>query len=196
MKKMSTLFAAVFMLATIFSATKSYAQFSYGVKAGAIQSAFKQKAGAETDSKTGFVAGAFAAYTIIPNLDVQVEGLYSQLGAKQDVDGSTGKYKFNYINVPVLAKYNVWNGIYAIAGGQFGYLVSAKTELKGQKEDIKDNAKKTDLGLVFGGGYETRNGIGAEIRYLPGMKDISNNSTSIKNVAWQLTLSYRIKSRK
>jgi hypothetical protein len=192
MKKMSTLFAAIALLIASFASTQLNAQFTYGVKAGASRSTFKTTSNMEEKAKTGFVAGVYGNYNIVGNLSLQAELLYAQLGSKDENSvGGNGKYNFNYLQIPVVARYEVWNGLYAVAGAQFGQLLSAKTTANGHSENIKENVKKTDLGIVGGLGYELKRGIGAELRYIPGIKDISQNSKTIKNVNWQLTLHYR-----
>ncbi len=117
------------------------AQFSVGVKAGAGVTNFSENADNELKSKTGLVIGALGTYQIQPKLSVQGELLYSMQGAKE----GKGSYGFNYINLPLTVRYNVWNNLQLHTGPQLGFLTSAKTNYMGNKEDVKDNLKDGDF---------------------------------------------------
>ncbi len=180
-------FVIVGLLVSSLFTMQATAQTSFGVKAGATFSNFKGDQAEET--KTGLVIGGFGTYNFTEKISGQLELLYTQLGAREN----GGSYDFSYVNVPLLARYNVWNGLNIETGPQIGFLLSGKTKSSsGNKTDIKHLLNKTDFGWVIGAAYELPNGAGAGIRYTPGFSDISTNSDDIKNTAFQITLSYRL----
>ena len=58
-----------------------------------------------TDSKTGFAGGGVLNYNFSNVFALQTEVLYTQKGFKEEENGFTLKFKLNYIEVPVLAKF-------------------------------------------------------------------------------------------
>jgi len=191
MKRKSITITAIFLLMASLFTTQMHAQLSAGIKAGMNVAGFKSDDD-DQESKTGIVLGAFTAYSLTPKFDLQAELMFSQQGAKE----GSGSYNFNYIVLPVIAKFSVWNNLYVSSGPQFGFLGSAKTKEDGEKEDIRDNVKSSDLSWIFGAGYQFKQGFVADMRFIPGLSDISDNSARIKNTVFQLTIGYRIGKRK
>ncbi len=115
---------------------------------------------------------------------------FSQQGSKFG-ESSSGKDRLNYINVPIVLRYQHPSGFYAEGGLQPGFLISAKSEYMGQTQDIKDEVKSFDFGLPFGVGYQFKNHIGIGARVIPGMTHISENSDNKgKNFGLNLRGSY------
>jgi len=83
-----------------------------------------------TSSKTGFMGGFFVGLPIGTNVDIEPEILYAMKGAKYDNEFFKGQYKFDYIEIPVLFKYNFQpeGGVYALAGPAVGFNVSCKDQ--------------------------------------------------------------------
>ncbi|MDM1407081.1 porin family protein [Myroides sp. DF42-4-2] len=147
----------------------------------------------ESKSKTGFHVGAVAEIFINEKFAVQPEVLYSTQGVKGPY---SFKASFDYINVPIMAKYYVIDGLSLQAGPQVGFLVKAEEEEKisGIKEsqDIKDYAKKVDFGLNFGVGYELPMGVFADLRYNLGLSKLDKDGEgSSKNSVFQLSVGYK-----
>ncbi len=192
MKKISIIATVMALLmASLFTMSAS-AQFSVGVKAGAGLTKFSEDADNDLKTKTGLVIGALGTYQIQPKLSVQAELLYSMQGAKE----GKGSYDFNYINLPLTVRYNVWNNLQLHTGPQLGFLTSAKTNYMGDKEDVKDNVKGGDFAWLLGATYELKNGFLADIRFVKGLSDISDNDSDIKNTGIQLTVGYRFGTKK
>lgn len=193
MKKV-VLFFAMAIAAVSVSAQK----VNFGVKAGINISNIKVTGeGSSTtyDSKVGLVAGGFAEIGVAESFSVQPELLFSMEGAK--VPG--GKYHFNFINVPVLAKYklaNVGLGIYA--GPQIGFLATAKAKGGGETVDIKDEFKSTAFSGVAGVEYTFMECIIASARYQMGLSNTLKDSegTKLKNHSFQITLGYCLGGKK
>jgi len=150
-----------------------------GLKAGAN---FSTISGDDTDNVktlTAFHVGGVAEVPVSDNFSVQPELLYSSQGAKyEESEGYDGKFKFDYINVPVMAKFNVSNGLSLEAGPQVGFLMSAKDEYNSTgdsgEEDIKDFVKGLDFGLNIGAGYRLESGLNFGARYNLGLSNIND----------------------
>lgn len=164
--------------------TKGSDEISFGVKAGVN---FASITGDETDdlsSLTGFHFGGFVNIPVSGNFSVQPEILYSAQGAKyEDSDDYDGKFKLNYLNIPVMAKIEVADGFTLEAGPQIGFLLSAKDDYTyvgpdpgfsddSGEDDIKDFIKSTDFGINFGLGYEMESGLSFGARYSLGISNI------------------------
>src|SRR5688572_1133730 len=78
----------------------------------------------DTKAKPGLHAGIFVVIMINEKFGIQPEALYSMQGSRWDNDGDDSKFKFSYISVPVLFRYNITDMISVHAGPQFGILTS------------------------------------------------------------------------
>jgi len=159
--------------------------------------------------RTSFHLGGMAEIPITNKLSIQPELLFSSQGAK--TEGAT--LVFNYLNVPVMAKYYVTNELSLEAGPQIGYLLSAnlKYETSGdnnpgpntteersstkaaEKEDVKDDVKSIDFGINFGLGYKMENGLNFGLRYNLGLanaNNFENSSQEFKNGVFQISVGY------
>lgn len=142
------------------------------------------------DSRTSFHLGVVAEIPITDKFAFQPEVLYSSQGAKFDEKFDAGIVststevtgKNDYINIPLMAKYYVAQGLSLQAGPQIGFLVSAKSEgettINGVTtkfdNDTKDNLKGIDFGLNFGLGYQLDMGVFFDARYNLGLSDIND----------------------
>lgn len=175
------------------------ALFAFGL-ANAQEAKFGLKAGLNmsnltgdiegTSSKVGFHVGGFAEIKISDKFAVQPEVLFSTQGA--DADG--GSYDFNYLNVPVMAKYFVAEKFSLEAGPQVGFLMSAKINPdSGEEVDIKDELKSIDFGLNFGAGYDFTDNFSAGLRYNVGLSNLidEDDAGEIKNSVLSLSVGYK-----
>lgn len=132
----------------LFCVSGAYAQIKVGAKAGVNLATLTNDESAKM--KFGFHVGGFAQFAINERIAIQPELLYSAQGADSDGDGSIA---LGYINLPVLLKVNLVEGLSAEVGPQVGYLLSAKIEAGGVSVDMKDFCKKLDVTAVVGLSY-------------------------------------------
>ena len=107
---------------------------------------------------------------------------------------STAKFKFSYLEVPVLLRLAMDGGmakLYVMGGPSVGLLLSAKQSIDGEfgfDEDVKDEFKDFDFGLIGGGGISIGGPIAffIEGRYALGLSDISDGDSKIKNRGFQV----------
>lgn len=183
-------------------AVYSYGQgISGGVKAGmnfANQKFTSQGVSLDTKAKPGIHGGVFVVAMINEKFGVQPEALFSVQGSRWDFSGDDSKFKFNYITVPVLLRYNITEMISIHAGPQIGFLMSAKLEDEdGDEEDIKDDIKGTDFGAATGAEVILPMGLGFGARYVIGFTNNAEDNADlddveIKNRAFQLYAFYRL----
>ena len=198
---MKTLFASL-MLAAICSTGVNGQGIDFGVKAGAnianqkITGDYKM----DTKAKVGFHGGVFVVWMFTEKLGLQPELLLSMQGSK--ATGITYDYRIltNYVNIPILVRYNINDTFSVHAGPQFGVLVSADEEFDGDKGDIKDDLKSTDFGLALGAEANLPAKFGVGLRYVVGLVNVVNEDesfghTNIKNGVFQIYVTFRIISR-
>ncbi|KAF2518520.1 PorT family protein [Flavobacterium salilacus subsp. salilacus] len=174
-----------------FSVVSHAQEIKFGVKAGLNIADFGGDAETE-GSRTGFHAGGLAEFKLTETFSIQPELLYSMQGAKgKDIlTGEEYDLKFDYINIPIMAKYYLMEGLSIEAGPQVGFLMSAKAE----DEDIKDSYKSIDIALNGGVAYDLPMGLFFQARYSAGISDISDiegSDDKITNNVISLSVGYK-----
>lgn len=145
------------------------------------------------DMRTAFHVGILSELMFGDKLAIQPEILYSSQGYKveEEIMGRKHElnYNYSYINIPVMAKYYVTEGLNLQAGPQIGFLMSAKeTE---SDTDIKDSLKSIDFGVNLGLGYKLANGIFFDARYNLGLSNINDlGDNKVHNGVIQISAGY------
>jgi hypothetical protein len=126
---------------------------------------------------------------------IQPEIYYATRGFKVDQNilgvPLTGKVKIRYLEIPLLVKVNVPVNLslkpVLFAGPYLAWRVGAKTVLEyleeKEEEDIKDEIKGTDFGLILGVGFEYKVGsvnLLFDARLSFGLTNIDDIGTNIK----------------
>jgi len=143
--------------------------------------------------KFGFQGGVgLNIPTGVKNFSVQPEINFVNKGTTVKIGSDKEKYNFNYLEVPVLAKYN-FGMFYVNAGPSIGYLVGKDKKLDATYGDLK----KINFEVQMGGGVAIPAGPGKVIvdaRYGLGLNNISDEAgTNVKNRSIQLSVGYAIK---
>lgn len=167
---------------------------SFGVKGGLNYSTFNNTDNVEY--KAGALAGAFVNIQI-PNSPVQIqpEVLFAQYGA--NIEDSDAKWKINYIQIPVLAKF--WFGDPAAStkpnvffGPYLGFNVDSEIENPDFSVDTDDFFESTDAGVVVGAGVDVSQ-VSIGLRYTAGLTNVVANEDfedNQKNGAFALTVGF------
>src|SRR5690606_16637883 len=137
-------------------------------------------------SKTGFQAGLFAGIKFTEKAGVQAVVLYSQQGAEVDF----GKFDVSYINIPIVLKYYLVQGLNVQAGPQFGFVLD--DDIYNDSfgvHSVEGNAEKSDVSAVVGAGYDFPFGIRLDARYNFGFTDVLKDGKS-KNNVFSVALGY------
>lgn len=206
MKKVIFLVAVMLLVVS----TGSFAQAKFGLKAGLNIANMGGDDMEDTDSRLAPVFGAFVNFSLSEKVSFQPELLYSMKGAK---DSYTDSYegvdvdidetaRLDYLDIPLMFKFDVGGGFNLQAGPQLGLLLSAEIEQEGSSSvegmnisasetiDVKDDLKGMDLGLNIGAGYDF-GALGVDLRYNLGLSNIADyEDGDLKNSAIQVGVSY------
>ena len=169
-----------------------------GVKAGVNMSRVSGDDADSFDSRTGLNVGLVAKTKVSDDFDVQTGLIFSQQGADYGESMYTGEYNLDYLNVPIMARFGIAEGLKLQAGPQLGFLLSATDKFNfdggSGEEDVKDFTKSIDFGVNFGLGYEFQNGFGIDATYNLGLSNFADGD-ELSDVSWkhsiiQISLSY------
>ncbi|MCK8520263.1 PorT family protein [Aquimarina sp. D1M17] len=150
-----------------------------------------------TDMRTSFHVGALAEIPISEKFAFQPELLYSSQGNKVDESDFESTTKLDYLQVPLMGKFYVAEGLSLQAGPQVGFLLAANSEGEDNgvdfDEDVKDQLKTIDFGLNLGAGYQLDMGVFFDARYNLGLSNILDDSgdLSVQNSVFQFSVGYK-----
>lgn len=202
-KQLLLLMAAVFG----FGISSSYAQASFGIKAGVNIANVNFDSGSslsiQPDALVGFYAGPFAKLGVSDKFAVQPELLLSMQGYSFDfgdmveeveIDGKVDAQNL-YLNLPIMARFYPIEALHLEAGPQVGLLLSSKVKAGGESFDNEEDAMKDlDFGLNIGAGYTLPLGLIIEARYNFGLanlaEDTEGSDGSVTNRVFSFGLGY------
>lgn len=171
----------VLLVFALLGALSTYAQMTFGVKAGFSYANVSMENNAGKTGLPAFHAGVIGDISLAENFALQPQLLYSAKGfkGKASPTGDAFTYKLNYLELPINFLYKHEMGAGKFFGG-FGPYVAMG--LSGKAEDVKikfDGKKEADLtetdedwhlkALDAGGniiaGYELKNGLLFSVNY-------------------------------
>ena len=179
----------IIIVFTVLLSTTTFAQgIDLGIKAGATFASLTGETDAST--KTGFVGGAFLTIKFSDKIAIQGDLLYSQQGAKLELDD----INLNYINFPIVLKYYIIKRINIQAGPQFGTVVNDNLgEVFGPNSDFNS----FDITGIVGIGIDLPLNLRITGRYGFGLSEISSiefegdsKETNSKNSVFSLTAGF------
>ncbi|PWN65597.1 porin family protein [Chryseobacterium viscerum] len=143
-------------------------------------------------SKISFQAGlGVNIQTGVKNFSIQPEVNFISKGTKFKNSFGNETYNFNYIEVPVLAKYS-FGPVYVNAGPSIGFLMGKSDKIKA----VYGKTKTIDFGVQMGAGIAIPAGPGKMIidgRYNLGLSNISDEKgVDVKNRGFTVSLGYAI----
>ena len=152
--------------------------------------------GSSWESRIGFHAGAELVFMFSDVFGIQPEVLYSSQGSDYEDIDFTGTVTLDYIVIPILLRYMLFENFYALAGPQLGILLSAEDEYSGSSfsgtDDIKDFMKSTDIGLVLGVMYQIQK-FNAYVRYVLGITNADDfDSDNSANRVLKVGVGFRV----
>lgn len=173
-----------------FAFTTNAQEVTFGAKAG-LNLANMTGDIEDNDMKLGFHVGGMAEVSFSDKFAVQPELLFSTQGYQMDFGGETVKANFSYINMPIMAKYFVTEGLSLEAGPQVGFLVDAQYKADGDSADIEDTSS-IDFGMNFGLGYKMDSGLNFGARYDLGLSNTYDGEGDYKasNAVIQFSVGY------
>ena len=176
---------------------------SFGIKGGVNFTNLYVDNVDDTNMLTGFNAGVFVELPLAQDIAIVPEINFSRKGSEVQTSVLTqtyySKFKLNYLEVPVLLKFNIVPNFNLHAGPYAAYLLDAKRETVDQNGNNvltlnynTDDFNKLDFGISAGLGFDFNNfGIGARYNHGLSQIDKNNNANGAKNSAWNLYLALK-----
>jgi len=187
----------VIAFAGISQLASAQAQFAVGIKGG-LNFAKLDVSGSFSDNykgRTGYHAGAFALVKV-GMIGIQPEVIFSRQGSTLKVNSQNLDQNYDYINIPVIAKFYLPLGLNLQAGPQFGFLSKAEAETVVnnvvQTVDVKSAYKSSDVSLGLGAGWDLPFGLTIDARYNLGLTKINDGGSDQKNRVFQVSLGYKL----
>lgn len=185
----------LFAILAFFTVISAQAQNStdliqFGAKAGVNFASITGDDFESPDSRTAFHVGVLAELPINERFSVQPEILYSAQGFSSEgtVAGVNyeAEYKMDYIQVPILAKVYLVNGLNAQVGPQIGFRINESVEYNSDiidgSEDFNSEDNDINLGVAAGLEYKFPNGFFIQGRYNYGFTEIYKDSDAHNSV--------------
>ena len=149
-------------------------------------------------NKLSLHLGAFAEKRYSDLMGASAELIYSRQGFRGKDKDLDVKYKtrVNYLNIPILAKFFVWEGLSVDVGPQFGFAINAKTKAKVDGSSAKTKLKDFnvfDFSIPIGVTYRVED-IFVSARYNIGLTDVFDAGVNNKNHVFQLSIGYNLSS--
>lgn len=173
----------------IFGVSNASAQeyWNFGIKGGANFATVSGDNMENPDMRTGFNLGVLAEIPVADRFSIQPEVLYSAKGfdaARIDQDNifdndQNVEYQLDYIDVPVLAKVYLVDGLNLQAGPSFNFKVNEEYDYAPAEDggDLNiDEAQGFEFGGAAGLEYKFNNGFFIQGRYNYGFTEIYEDS--------------------
>ncbi len=193
---------SIIFLLSILITSVTFAQVSFGVKAGYNAASVKSNdADITADGKTlsGFHIGSVLNVPFNKKFSFQTGLNLGTKGVNLAHQGHGDKYKFTAIDIPLNVVASK-KGLFAGTGLNLGYNLSGKLDAHDSPTESFDfqfgsnkNFTRADLGLNFLVGYQTKYGIFVSANSLVSLTDIAPSATSWKNNVISLSVGYTLK---
>jgi hypothetical protein len=212
----------VLVLLALLGTLSTYAQVSFGIKAGYNNSTYSVENSDNLKRLSGFHAGGIVDISLADEFSLQPQLLFILKGAKQEAhvdqfgdQNEEAKLKLNYLELPVnfLYKHQLGAGkLFVGAGPYLGFGLSGKIKQGEEEADIKFDGKKLaeldaeddaamhlkrlDAGANFLAGYELKNGLLFSVNYSLGLTNIDPDGGKSKNSYFGISVGYLFKTKK
>ncbi len=159
----------------LFSQTNAQTKFS--VQGG--MNLMQMKASAmglsvEFDGEAALNLGVIADFKGTDNFNLRSGLLYNGNSSSLTFDGEKVKTNVNYLSVPLLGRFKVTEGLYAFAGPQLSFLMSAKERYDGETStDVKDAIKGSSFSGLLGAEYQLSDKFRLGFNYTAGLSNIT-----------------------
>jgi len=155
-------------------------------------------------NRGGLIVGGFYNQVVRPAFSVEIDALISMKGSSLSSGGDKFDLNLTYLDVPALARYNIpvtrEPMIHLFAGPSFNFKLRATTSASGStpfdvNENIGDDIKTFEAGLVLGGGVKIHERAHLDVRYACGLTNIAEglDDGSAKNKVLSVMVGYRIR---
>lgn len=187
----------IFALLAVFS-LQSHAQDSdkkggLGLRAGANFFNFggDDVSGNEYNNRIGYHVGLYNSFFLGNSLAIEPGVFYAVKGTQND-DLVNSRAILNYVDIPVLLRLYLTDGLNVFGGPQISFLTDSRFEgdLFGSTVSFDTEAvNNTDFGLLLGLGYNLPRGLNLQASYNYGLSPVFKNSNvDVYNRGFQLSL--------
>ncbi|MCP9200750.1 PorT family protein [Gramella sp. GC03-9] len=182
--------------------TQAQEYWNFGVKGGVNFTNMTSDGFEDNNSRTGFHIGLLAEIPVSDRFSIQPEALYSTQGTEATRvffgDRITGEYQLDYIQVPLIAKFYIIDGLALEAGPSFNFLVEEEYDFESNSINLETDSELADtfeFGGAFGASYKFNNGFFVNGRYVQGFTDVFDSDSfdddAIKNNGFQLGVGFQ-----
>ena len=196
----------IVILVAIFATNAAIAQVNFGFRAG-YNAATVNSSDAEIteDGKvlSGLNIGALMNVKLKGNLSFQTGLSIGRKGVSVAHEGHADKFKFTAADIPMNLVLNTKSGLFVGTGLNFGYNLSGKLDAEDDPDENYSfefgegkNFLRSDLGLNFLAGYQTKSGLFLSANSLVGLKDLKPGPETWKNNLFSVSIGYMFKSSK
>ena len=184
----------LFTILSVFTLTATNAQeIKFGAKAGVNFATFTGDALTGFDTRVSFHIGGLAEIPLSEKFSIQPELLYSEKGS----DFFTS-IDLSYLDIPLMAKYQIIKGLSAELGPVPSILLKAKETKRDVERDVTEYTKTFDLGIGGGVSYELPVGVFFGLRFTKGLMKISqpeksenpDSQLNVQNNVFQISAGY------
>lgn len=188
------------ILMPVVAAAQRPQETTFGVKAGVNSSTLNSPADLELKRILGAVAGVFVGRNINDRFSMQVEGLFSQKGAKDRSLGSGPTVRLTYFDLPVLFRFGSTTSnethfhVFTGPVPSFKLKAESRTESPDVTLDLDDEVESFDFGWTLGAGIE-RSRFSLDARYTHGFMNVDSAVTAdkLKNRVFTILAGVRLK---
>jgi hypothetical protein len=168
-----------FLFVFYFSTLQLYGQVRYGLKGGVNLSRGEFDLG-KTNYAIRIHGGFFTDISLTSKFYIRPELLFSQKGWKvpDDAFNSNVSVTINYLNLPVVAGYKIFKGMSVLTGPELGLKLSSS---RNPPIPVRLPYKSFDFGWAFGCSYLFNERLGIDLRYIHGMRYLSEIELSHLN---------------
>jgi hypothetical protein len=146
-----------------------------------------------TSTISGFNAGITFDAPIARNFSFAPEVIYSQKGYFAETTDGNLTQRYNFIDVPLLAKFRLGPGLNFLIGPQVSFLVSSNTTFDNgfavsNQNNYNYNGNNTFIDGVVGVSFDLTRYVDLHARYAIDLNNTTSNSTVIpdyRNQVWQ-----------
>jgi hypothetical protein len=146
-----------------------------------------------TGTIAGFNAGLTFDVPIVANFSFAPEVLYSQKGYFAETNDGNFTQRYNFIDVPLLAKFKVGPGFNFLIGPQISFLTSSNTTYDNGFAVIKENnynynGNNTFIDGVIGVSFDITRQFDLHARYMIDLNQTNSNNVNVpdfRNQVWQ-----------
>ena len=151
-------------------------------------------------ARKAYIVSGYATYKSSEDVDIQGEINLTMKGAYIEEDGEKFEMNINYLEVPIMGKYQFQNKQrkvrpYFMMGPSIAIKISAKGKLIEDGQSLEgdiENVRPLDIGVVFCGGVLIEN-ILIEGRYTYNISKVFDDTSVVHNSVFSIMFGLKVK---